>query len=124
MRPERDALEIRFPRVEGYRVELPEERLTAAFNDDSDPDAEPRPGRPVDHPQLRHHRRRRRHEPQHLGDVRTSTLVFELTSGCSTASGATPARSRSCTCSASSSASPDSGSTATWSARAAPIPRC
>ena len=29
MRPERDALEIRFPRVEGYRVELPEERLTA-----------------------------------------------------------------------------------------------
>jgi type III restriction enzyme len=35
VRPERDALEIRFPRVEGYRVELPEERLTAAFNDDS-----------------------------------------------------------------------------------------
>ena len=35
MRPERDALEIRFPRVEGYRVELPEERLTADFNDDS-----------------------------------------------------------------------------------------
>ena len=35
MRPERDALEIRFPRVEGYRVELPEERLTAEFNDDS-----------------------------------------------------------------------------------------
>jgi type III restriction enzyme len=33
--PERDALEIRFPRVEGYRVELPEERLTADFNDDS-----------------------------------------------------------------------------------------
>ena len=35
VRPERDALEIRFPRVEGYRVELPEERLTASFNDDS-----------------------------------------------------------------------------------------
>ena len=34
MRPERDALEIRFPRVEGYRVELPEERLTADFNND------------------------------------------------------------------------------------------
>ena len=33
--PERDALEIRFPRVEGYRVELPEERLTADFNDNS-----------------------------------------------------------------------------------------
>jgi len=35
VRPERDALEIRFPRVAGYRVELPNERLTATFNDDS-----------------------------------------------------------------------------------------
>ncbi|MFZ4696109.1 MAG: BPTD_3080 family restriction endonuclease, partial [Verrucomicrobiia bacterium] len=35
MRPERDTLEIRFPCVEGYRVELPEERLTASFNSDS-----------------------------------------------------------------------------------------
>jgi type III restriction enzyme len=35
IRPDRDALEIRFPRVEGYRVELPEERLTAEFNDES-----------------------------------------------------------------------------------------
>jgi type III restriction enzyme len=35
VRPDRDHLEIRFPRVAGYRVELPEERLTAEFNDDS-----------------------------------------------------------------------------------------
>jgi len=35
MRPERNALEISFPRVAGYRVELPEERLTAKFNADS-----------------------------------------------------------------------------------------
>lgn len=33
--PERDALEIRFPRVAGYRVELPQERLNASFNEDS-----------------------------------------------------------------------------------------
>ena len=33
--PDRDHLEIRFPRVEGYRVELPAERLDATFNDDS-----------------------------------------------------------------------------------------
>ena len=33
--PERDALEIRFPRVEGYRVELPDERLDAEFGPDS-----------------------------------------------------------------------------------------
>jgi type III restriction enzyme len=35
MRPERDELEIRFPRMAGYRVELPDERLSARFNDDS-----------------------------------------------------------------------------------------
>jgi len=32
---ERQALEIRFPRVEGYRTELPEKRFGANFNDDS-----------------------------------------------------------------------------------------
>jgi type III restriction enzyme len=35
VRPDRDHLEIRFPRVQGYRVELPEERLEAAFTEDS-----------------------------------------------------------------------------------------
>ncbi len=35
VRPERDALEIHFPRVAGYRVELPEERLSAKFNENS-----------------------------------------------------------------------------------------
>ena len=33
--PERDACEIRYPRVQGYRVELPKERLRADFTDDS-----------------------------------------------------------------------------------------
>ena len=33
--PERDHLEIRFPRVEGYRIELPEEQLTAEFDENS-----------------------------------------------------------------------------------------
>ena len=33
--PERDACEIRFPRVEGYRVALPEKRLTAEFDGDA-----------------------------------------------------------------------------------------
>jgi type III restriction enzyme len=33
--PDRDALEIVFPRVAGYRVQLPEERLKATFTDDS-----------------------------------------------------------------------------------------
>ena len=35
VRPERDALEIRFPRVEGYRIELPDSGLSARFNPDS-----------------------------------------------------------------------------------------
>ena len=35
VRPDRDPLEIRFPRVAGYRVELPEEHLTALFTADS-----------------------------------------------------------------------------------------
>lgn len=35
VRPDRDALEIRFPRVQGYRIELPAERLKANFNADS-----------------------------------------------------------------------------------------
>ena len=35
VRPERDHLEIRFPRVAGYGVELPEDDLTAEFNEDS-----------------------------------------------------------------------------------------
>ena len=33
--PDRDACEIRFPRVQGYRVELPEEHVDATFDDDS-----------------------------------------------------------------------------------------
>ena len=79
MRPERDALEIRFPRVEGYRVELPEERLTAAFNDDSilvlSPDIVGPSitrnsgiiGEGVDM------------SLKHLGDMRPSSLVFNVT---------------------------------------------
>jgi type III restriction enzyme len=35
VRPERDHLEIRFPRVAGYRVQLPEEKIGANFSEDS-----------------------------------------------------------------------------------------
>ncbi len=79
MRPERDALEIRFPRVEGYRVELPEDRLTASFNDDSILELSPDLvgpsvtrnsgiiGEGVDM------------NLEHLGDMRQSTVLFEVT---------------------------------------------
>src|SRR5579884_475505 len=35
VRPDRDHLEICFPRISGYRVELPNKGLRAEFNDDS-----------------------------------------------------------------------------------------
>ena len=79
IRPERDALEIRFPRVEGYRVELPEERLTANFNEDYILELSPDLvgpsitrnsgiiGEGVDM------------NLEHLGDMRPSTLLFHVT---------------------------------------------
>ncbi|HYN82103.1 MAG TPA: hypothetical protein VES88_11415 [Gemmatimonadaceae bacterium] len=79
MRPERDTLEIRFPRVTGYRVELPDERLTAHFTDDSTLTLTPEIvgpsitrnqgiiGEAVDL------------NLKHLDQVRTSELLFHLT---------------------------------------------
>ncbi|MEZ5813834.1 MAG: DEAD/DEAH box helicase family protein [Alphaproteobacteria bacterium] len=79
VRPERDKLEIRFPRVTGYRVELPEERLTAKFNEDSILELTPELvgpsvtqnagiiGEAVDLNLI------------HTGDLRHSTLLFNLT---------------------------------------------
>ncbi|MBK6005936.1 DEAD/DEAH box helicase family protein [Ramlibacter ginsenosidimutans] len=80
VRPDRDALEIRFPRVQGYRAELPEERLNAEFNDDSTLELTPDLvgatetrnsgiiGEAVDLNLV------------HTGDVRPSQVVYELTS--------------------------------------------
>ena len=77
--PERDPLEIRFPRVEGYRVELPEERLSAEFDDNSTLELTPDLvgpsvtqnqgiiGEAVDLNLI------------HTGDLRRSTLLFHLT---------------------------------------------
>lgn len=79
VRPERDHLEIRFPRVEGYRVELPEERLSADFNDDSililspdlvGPSITRNSGIIGEGADM---------SLKHLGDIRPSTLVFYLT---------------------------------------------
>jgi type III restriction enzyme len=79
VRPDRDPLEIQFPRVAGYRVELPEERLTAEFNADSVLELNPDIvgpsitqnsgiiGESVDL------------SLAHLGDMRRSTLLFHVT---------------------------------------------
>jgi type III restriction enzyme len=79
IRPDRDALEIRFPRVAGYRVELPEERLTAAFNADSileltpdlvGPSITKNEGIIGEGVEL---------SLEHLDDMRRSSLLFHLT---------------------------------------------
>jgi len=79
VRPERDPLEICFPRVAGYRVELPEEKITASFTKDSELDLTPDLvgptetrnqgiiGEGVDLNLI------------HTGDLRMSTLIFHLT---------------------------------------------
>ncbi len=79
VRPARDALEIRFPRVLGYRVDLPEERLAADFTADAVLELTPALvgpsitrnqgiiGESVDL------------SLEHLREVRPSTLLFHLT---------------------------------------------
>lgn len=79
IRPDRDTLEIRFPRVEGYRVELPEERLAAEFNEDSilvltpdlvGPSITQNSGIIGESADM---------SLSHLGDMRPSTLLFHVT---------------------------------------------
>ena len=77
--PERDACEIRFLRVQGYRVELPEERLSATFDENSTLELTP----DLVGPSIT------RNEGivgegvdlslEHLEEMRPSTLVFHLT---------------------------------------------
>ncbi|MDD4195348.1 MAG: DEAD/DEAH box helicase family protein [Syntrophorhabdaceae bacterium] len=79
IRPGRDHLEIQFPRVAGYRVELPQERLTAQFNEDSVLELTPElvgpsvtqtqgiVGKAVDLNLV------------HTRDMRRSTLIFHIT---------------------------------------------
>ena len=55
--PERDHLEIRFPRVAGYRVDLPKEQLSAEFNEDSVAGVDARSDRAVPYDQRRDRRR-------------------------------------------------------------------
>jgi type III restriction enzyme len=79
IRPERDALEIVFPRVEGYRVELPEERLMANFNEESTLTLTPDLVGPSQTQNAGIIGQSADMTLQHLGDVRSSTLLFHLT---------------------------------------------
>lgn len=77
--PERDHLEIRFPRVSGYRVELPEEQLRADFNDESRLVLTPE----IVGPSITNNAgiigEAVNLNLKHLGDLRYSTLLMNLT---------------------------------------------
>ncbi|MDZ4860580.1 MAG: DEAD/DEAH box helicase family protein [Candidatus Hydrogenedentes bacterium] len=79
MRPERDSLEIRFPRVEGYRVELPEERLAASFTDDSILELTPELVGPSITRNSGIIGESADMNLEHLADMRQSTVLFEVT---------------------------------------------
>jgi type III restriction enzyme len=79
VRPARDALEIRFPRVEGYRVELPDERLDAEFTADSTLVLTPDLVGPSVTENAGIIGEAAHMNLKHLGDVRPSTLLFVLT---------------------------------------------
>jgi hypothetical protein len=80
MRPERDALEIRFPRVEGYRVELPSEQLTATFNADSVLELTPALVGATETSNAGIIGEGVNLNLVHTGDVRPSQVLYELTS--------------------------------------------
>lgn len=79
IRADRDHLEISFPRVQGYRVELPEERLTATFTADSTLELTP----DLVGPSITSNQgiigKGVELSLEHLDDMRRSTLLFHLT---------------------------------------------
>jgi len=80
VRPDRDALEIRFPRVTGYRVELPDERLTAEFTPDSRLDLTPDLVGATDTQNSGIIGETVSLSLVHTSDVRPSQVLYELTS--------------------------------------------
>ena len=80
VRPERDHLEIRFPRVSGYRVELPKEELSAEFTADSVLRLTPDLVGPYHHQERGNYRRRHRSQlDPHQANLRQATLEYNLT---------------------------------------------
>ncbi|MBB4268119.1 type III restriction enzyme [Roseospira visakhapatnamensis] len=77
--PDRDSLEITFPRVEGYRVELPNDTVTAKFGPDSVLELNP----DLVGPSITQNQGILGEDVdlslKHLEDTRTSTIIFHLT---------------------------------------------
>lgn len=79
VRPDRDALQITFPRVQGYRVDLPEERLDAVFGPDHVLELTPE----LVGPSITENQgiigQGVTLTLKHLEDERTSTIIYNLT---------------------------------------------
>lgn len=78
-KPDRDALEITFPRVEGYRAELPEDRLSARFTKDSVLELTPQLVGPSKTQNQGILGESVELDLKHLEDMRQSTILFHLT---------------------------------------------
>ena len=121
--PERDDCEIRFPRVLGYRVELPRERLDANFTADSTLRLNTKLVGPTDtlvQGLIGEEREPHRRAPGEPAPGRVG--IPPHLAVCSKPSGATRARRPSCISSASCGRSRAAGWTNTWSARTTPTP--
>ena len=77
--PDRDFLEIKFPRVQGYQVVLPEDYLTAAFTDDSVLELTPAMVGPTITLNSGIIGQSASMDFNYLKDSRTSTLIYNLT---------------------------------------------
>jgi type III restriction enzyme len=80
VRPERDALEICFPRVTGYRVELPSQRLRAEFTQDHVLELTPELTGPTETLNAGIVGEGVNLTVEHLADARPSTILYNLTS--------------------------------------------
>ncbi len=79
VRPERDFLEIKFPRVAGYRMELPSDNLTAEFNEDSTLELTPELVGPTETDNEGIIGEKVSLNLLHTGEYRTSQVLYHLT---------------------------------------------
>lgn len=77
--PDQDAAEIRFPRIAGYRVELPEDRLQASFSDDSTMQLTPEKVGPTQVEDAAIIGERVQLTIEHMEEMRPSQIAYSLT---------------------------------------------
>ena len=82
VRPDRDHLAIRFPRVSGYRVELPKEQMRAEFTEDSILELTPDLVGPTEVLQAGIIGATVNLKVEHQKDIRRSALIMHLTNHC------------------------------------------